>query len=202
MKLDHLALSARTLDEGAAHVEAALGVAPGPGGVHPLMGTHNRLLGLGDIYLEVIATDPAAKPPDWPRWFDLDNFSGPPRLTNWIAGCESLGDDIAAGPPGLGAPLALSRGDLRWQMAVPASGRLPFDDAFPALIEWQGSAHPVQRLPDSGLRLVRLLVLHPRADDLRAALAGRIVDPRLEIAEGPGKALVAEIMTPQGLRRL
>jgi len=32
-------------------------------GAHPLMGTHNRLLALGDLYLEVIAVDPAAQPP-------------------------------------------------------------------------------------------------------------------------------------------
>lgn len=76
MKLDHLAVSARALDEGVAHVEAALGVRLAGGGKHPYMATHNRLLGLGDIYLEVIAPDPEAQAPNWPRWFDLDNFWG------------------------------------------------------------------------------------------------------------------------------
>ena len=41
---DHLVVAARTLEEGAAWVEARLGVAPVPGGKHPTMGTHNRLL--------------------------------------------------------------------------------------------------------------------------------------------------------------
>jgi hypothetical protein len=59
MRLDHLAVSAMTLEEGVAHVEAALGVALAPGGQHPLMATHNRRRGLGDVYLEVIAADPA-----------------------------------------------------------------------------------------------------------------------------------------------
>jgi hypothetical protein len=174
MRLDHLAVSAATLDEGVAAVEAALGVALVAGGQHPHMGTHNRLLGLGDVYLEVIAVDPAAPAPAWPRWFDLDRFAGPPRLTNWIAACDDLDAEVALGPDGVGVPVALARGDLRWRMAVPATGRLPFDDAFPALIQWQGTAHPVQRLPDSGLRLVRLEVAHPEADALRATLAGRL----------------------------
>jgi hypothetical protein len=198
MKLDHLALSAGTLAEGAAMVEGALGIALSPGGRHAHMGTHNLLLSLGDIYLEVIAADPAAPPPAWPRWFDLDRFTGPPRLTNWIAATGDLAAEVAAGPDGIGTPVALGRGDLRWRMAVPATGRLPFDDAFPALIEWQGDAHPLQRLPDSGLRLTRLMIATPHHESLAAALAGRIDDPRVAILPGPQRSLRAEIATPRG----
>ncbi len=202
MRLDHLAVSAGTLAEGVAAVEAALGVALAPGGVHPHMGTHNRLLGMGDIYLEVIAPDPAAPRPAWPRWFDLDRFSGPPRLTNWIAACDDLEAEIALGPQGVGVPVALERGDLRWRMAVPADGRLPFGDAFPALISWQGPAHPVQRLPDTGVRLIRLEVVHPQAHALHDALAGRMADPRVVLLPGPEKALRAAFQTPSGVRHL
>ena len=46
-ELDHLVVAARTLEEGAAWVEAALGVKTLPGGKHPLMGTHNRVLSIG-----------------------------------------------------------------------------------------------------------------------------------------------------------
>jgi hypothetical protein len=202
MRLDHLAVSALTLEDGVAHVEAALGVTLAPGGQHPHMATHNRLLGLGDIYLEVIAADPSARRPAWPRWFDLDRFSGAPRLTNWIAACDDLAAELAAGPEGLGLPVALSRGDLRWTMAVPATGRLPFDDAFPALIHWEGPVHPVQRLPDSGLRLLRLEIAHPQAAALRKLLAGRLDDARVVIVPGAGKALQASFSTPGGTRRL
>jgi hypothetical protein len=202
MRLDHLALSAMTLGEGVAHAEAALGVALAPGGQHPHMATHNRLLGLGDIYLEVIAADPSAPAPAWPRWFDLDRFSGPPRLTSWIAACDDLEAELALGPDGLGLPVALSRGDLRWKMAVPPDGRLPFDDAFPALIQWQGSVHPVQRLPDAGVRLLRLEIAHPNAAALRRALAGRLDDARVVIVDGAAKALQASFSTPAGTRRL
>jgi hypothetical protein len=202
MRLDHLAVSAATLAEGVAAVEAALGVALAPGGVHVQMGTHNRLLALGDLYLEVIAPDPAAPPPARARWFDLDRFAGPPRLTNWIAACDDLEAEIARGPDGVGVPLALERGDLRWRMAVPDSGQLPFDDAFPALIQWQGTAHPAQRLPEAGVRLTRLEVIHPRAQALAAALAGRLTDPRVALLPGPAKALRALFQTPSGPRHL
>ncbi len=201
MELDHLAVVAGTLAEGVAAVEAALGVPLQPGGAHPQMGTHNRLLSLGDLYLEVIAVDPAAPPPGRPRWFAMDAFAGPPRLTNWVCRCADLDAECAEGPPGLGDPLDLERGDLRWRMAVPPDGLLPFGGLFPALIAWQGTAHPAPRLTDRGCRLKRLTVTLPAAEELRAALAGRLSDRRLDIEPGP-EGLTAEIETPSGLKVL
>ena len=202
LTLDHLAVSCTTLAEGVAAVEAALGVSLAPGGVHPHMSTHNRLLGLGaDLYLEVIAIDPSAPAVPYPRWFSLDRFRGAPRLTNWICRTEDLDGALALAPAGLGVPTALSRGAYRWRFAIPASGTLPFDDAHPALIEWQGAAHPAQALPDVGCRLQRLEIAHPQADALRARLAGQIADPRLAFVTGP-VAMRADILTPHGLRVL
>ncbi len=199
---DHLAVSAVTLAEGVAMVEEALGVALAGGGEHPHMATHNRLLGLGDVYLEVIAADPDAPGPAGPRWFDLDNFTGAPRLTNWVARCDDIAAAVAGSPAGVGVPVALRRGEYRWDMAVPANGKLPFDGAFPALIQWHGALHPVQALPDAGVRLIRLEIAHPQADDLRAALAGRLDDPRVVIVQGAVKAMQASFATPHGLRVL
>lgn len=202
MELDHFAVTAETLEAGVAAVETALGVALQPGGRHDLMATHNRLLGLGDVYLEVIAVDPAAMAPGRPRWFDMDRFAGRPRLTNWIARCDDLEAEVAAAPAGVGAPVAFTRGDLRWRMAVPDDGRLPFDGCYPALIQWAGAVHPVQRLEDRGCRLLRLEIAHPEAAALRAALAGRLADPRVVIVEAAEKAIRAEIATPHGVRVL
>ena len=39
------------------------------------------------IYLEAIAPNPAVPEPSRSRWFDLDNFSGPARLSNWALRC-------------------------------------------------------------------------------------------------------------------
>lgn len=202
LAFDHVAVSALDLAEGVEAVEAALGVRLAGGGQHPLMGTHNRLLGLGDLYLEVIAADPAAPRPAWPRWFDLDGFCGEPRLTNWVARSDQLATDLARCPPGTGVPLALQRGDYRWQMAVPADGKLPFGGCFPALIEWQGTLHPTGALPDAGVRLVRLEIALPDAEALSASLAPLFMDPRVVIVQGPAKSMRASFTTPHGPRVL
>ena len=46
--VDHLVLSAPSLDEGISHVESLTGVVAAHGGAHPGMGTHNALLALGE----------------------------------------------------------------------------------------------------------------------------------------------------------
>ena len=203
LELDHIVVSAKTLAKGVSAIEAALGVTLAPGGEHALMGTHNRLLSLGPgAYLEVIAVNPAAPPPGWPRWFDLDRFTGPPRLTNWVARCADLTAALAGSPAGVGRAHDLQRGDFRWHMGIPEDGCLPFGGAFPGLIEWQGGLHPADRLPDADCRLARLTLRHPQAAALRAALEGRIADGRLVIETGPDKAFEALIETPQGMRML
>ena len=200
--LDHVAVACTGLETGVTAAENALGVALAPGGEHVAMGTHNRLLSLGaGEYLEVIAINPAAPPPGRPRWFDLDRFAGPPRLASWVCACDDMATALAACPAGVGRPMELARGDLRWQMAVPDDGRLPFDGVFPALIRWDGSAHPAPRLPDHGVRLTGLRLSHPEADALRQTLAALIADPRLVVTQGP-PGLSATFSTPQGERRL
>jgi hypothetical protein len=199
--LDHIAISATTLQEGAEWVEAVLGVPLAGGGVHPHMGTHNRLLSLGDLYLEVIAIDPSAPKPGHPRWFDLDHFRGPPRLTNWICRTDDLEAALSTAPPGTGTATDLQRGDYRWRFAVPGSGKLPFDDRFPALIQWQGDLHPAKSLRDHGIRLIRIEITHPQAAALRTALDG-LHDPRVVIERGPYHAIRATLSTPNGPRVL
>ncbi len=199
MLLDHLAVTGETLEEASAHIEQALGVQLQEGGKHEKFGTHNRLLGLrGGLYLEAISIDPQAPTPERTRWFDIDRFEGRPRLTNWICRVPDIEASLSVFPDGAGQPIDLSRGALRWRMAVPPTGRLPFDNLFPALIEWQGDLHPAQMLQDSGCRLRRLIVCHPDALDLAKALGA------LEFVvfdTGPA-ALRAEFETPHGPRVL
>ncbi|WP_298847006.1 VOC family protein [uncultured Ruegeria sp.] len=199
MLLDHLAVAGETLEDASAHIEQALGVALQPGGKHEKFGTYNRLLGLGDgLYLEAIAIDPQAQTPDRTRWFDLDLFQGSPRLTNWICRVEDIEASLSVFPDGVGQPIDLTRGALRWRMAVPPNGRLPFDNLFPALIEWQGDLHPANMLPDCMCRLQRLVVYHPDALTLAKHL-GEL--DRVVFDTGPA-ALRAEFETPHGIRVL
>jgi hypothetical protein len=158
--LDHLVVAARSLEEGAAWVEARLAVKMANGGRHALMGTHNRLLRLdAGRYLEVIAIDPEAPGPRRPRWFELDSpsmksrLAKGPALIHWV---ERTGDLEAA----LGDDrnnieiLELSRGPYRWRMGVPRDGRLPGGGTRPTLIQWEGGVHPWDGLPETGVSLL------------------------------------------------
>jgi catechol 2,3-dioxygenase-like lactoylglutathione lyase family enzyme len=197
MEIDHLAVTCADLDEGAAWVEARLGVPLDGGGRHARFGTWNRLLLLGPgLYLEVIAPEPGTAPAA-PRWFGLHK-AGAPALAHWIVRVPNLDAALAEAPPEAGEALALSRGDLRWRSAVPPDGSLPWGGAFPMLIEWDGQGgHPADRLPDRGLRLLGLEVGHPRASRLRGLL-GHLADPRLSMVTADVPGLRATIATPRG----
>lgn len=203
LTLDHIAIACEDLEPGAAFVAATLGADLSATGQHPHMGTHNRLLSLGPgQYLEVIAINPDAPGPDQPRWFDLDNFAGPPRVTNWIARAPDLAAALALAPDGSGRIRDLARADFRWRMAIPADGKLPFGGCFPALIEWQGQAHPADLLPDRGIRLTGLTLTHPERDALEVALAPLITDERLHFEAGPAPRITATFSTPTGTAAL
>lgn len=181
--LDHLVVAAATLAEGVTWCERLLGVTPGPGGRHPLFGTHNRLLKIASpawpqAYLEIIAIDPNAEPPSRPRWFGLDDPAlqsrlreQGPRLIHAVVRSTMLDMHrwglIAVGcKPG--DPVEASRdtadGLLSWQILVAADGRLDFGGALPTLIQWHG-VHPTDAMADSGVALERLMLrgLPPRA---------------------------------------
>jgi len=202
LKLDHIVVSAARLEDGITYVETALGVKMAPGGKHPAMGTHNALLGLGDAYLEVIAIDPDAPAPGYPRWFDLDNFVGSPRLTNWVVKCTDLSAALALAPDGAGRPMALSRGDLHWTLAVSPEGTLPFDSGFPGFIDWGDTPHPATRLPDVGCRLQSVEVRHRQADGLRTALARFGGGLENWVGDVGPLGFRATVMTPGGTRVL
>ncbi len=205
--VDHLVVAARTLEEGVAWCEATLGVTPGPGGKHPLMSTHNRLLKISterfpDCFFEIIAIDPAAPPPGRARWFGLDtiDLSAGPRLVHVVARSTMLDMhrwgliNVGFQP---GVPLAVTRetptGTLSWQIVVREDGRLECGGALPTLIQWSGR-HPTAAMPDSGVTLETLALagVSERARDvLRLA--------RVSVSAAPGVPITAQLRTPKGL---
>ncbi|MEP3347898.1 MAG: VOC family protein [Litoreibacter sp.] len=203
LKLDHLALTSETLEAGRAHVEDALGAPLTPRGEHPLMATHNHLLSLGDEeYFEVIAVDPNGVAPNRPRWFNIDNFSGLPRLTNWIVSTQNIEAALDALPDGFGTPIAFKRGEFEWSMAVPDDGILPWGGWGPALIQWHSEMHPAPMLPDQNVRLSTVLLRHPQAVEIAAAIAPLLPRDTILFEEANTPSLSASFDTPLGPRSL
>ncbi len=202
--LDHLAVVAPSVESGVAHVRTALGIDVPPGGAHPLMGTKNHLVRLGDAcFLEIIAIDPDASAPDRPRWFDLDRRGdAPPRLEHWLLGTPDLDATLAEAGDLAGKALHQTRGELAWRISVAADGALPLGGAFPSFLQWPAGPHPAGRMPELGCRLVRLDVEHPEAGRIAKFLAGRLDDDRVRVGERARVRLRATIDTPDGVRVL
>lgn len=216
-RLDHLVVMADTLAQGADWCQRVLGVAPGPGGEHPLFGTHNRLLAIGSeafplAYLEIIAIDPRAPAPHSGRrrWFDMDDDTlreqvrvFGPRLIHWVARVPDLAEaaarlamlDVDRGDV-LRASRATPHGLLEWQITVRPDGRRLFDGCLPTLIEW-GAQHPAASMAPSGLVLQSLSLRHPRLTPLRQACAVLGL-PELGIHDGAPPAIEAVLATPRG----
>lgn len=220
-RLDHLVVVAGSLEQGVAWCEATLGVSPGPGGQHPLMGTHNRLLRIATVdypraYFEVIAIDPAANTKDrraGSRWFDMDDpalrasvHEHGPRLVHFVASVPDCRAALAAlraqgieRGQALQASRMTPRGLLQWHITVRDDGQRLFDGCLPTLIEW-GDVHPAASLGESGVTLQSLAVTHPRAGALRAAYEA-IGLQGVTVTEGPAN-LCASLLTPKGRIKL
>jgi hypothetical protein len=209
---------AASLAEGVAWCEATLGVTPGPGGEHPLMGTHNRLLRIAtadfpNAYFEIIAINPIAdkdRRTRGKRWFDMEDpvlmarvSRHGPQLIHWVARVS----DVRAAVASLAAQ-GIDRGDvlqasratpgglLQWQITVRPDGQRLFDGCLPTLIQW-GDRHPAASMPDSGVTLQSLDLRHPDATALRAA-CDRLGLVQPTVTPGPAR-LSARLKTPKGL---
>src|SRR5262245_10487476 len=201
--IDHLAVAAASLD--GRLLDDVLGVSLSPGGRHARMGTHNRLLRLGDAaYLELIAVDPQASAPSDPRWFELDEpamrvrLAEGPMLVHWVAHVDTT--ELPPLPFDVGSWERFERGDLSWQLTVRADGKLPADGVVPSLIRWPGTAHPAARLPESGVALEALELEHPRAAEVQRQLDLLGLDVRCSRSAVP--RIVAHLRTPSGPRTL
>jgi hypothetical protein len=204
-RLDHLIVTAASLDAGAEYVRSALGVEMQKGGEHVRMGTHNRLLRLGEqLYLEVIAANPEAPHPGRPRWLQLDEPDSvrAPRLATWVARCDDIHAAAGASTVPLGKIEPMSRGSFEWLITVPVDGRLPLEGLAPTLIQWRSATHPADTLKDLGCSLVRLEGVHPRPEKIADALKAIGFEGDFPVSMGDAPRIVAHIRTPAGARRL
>ena len=225
--VDHLVVLAATLDEGSRWCTRLLGVTPSPGGQHPLMGTHNRLVNISsfaypDTYLEIIALDPEAqsqRAPGLKRWFDMDDpvlhaqvARDGPQLIHFVARCPDVQPAMyALGALGLdcGQVIKASRptpeGLLQWRITVRDDGQRLLEGALPTLIQWgepgeAEPAHPTQTLPYSGLQLQGLQLTHPTSEWIESACDAIGLNGMQVQAGKPG--IRATLQTERGLVQL
>lgn len=224
-QVDHLVVMAASLQQGAQWCEATLGITPGPGGEHPLMGTHNRLFSVAGAafpraYFEIIAIQPGVTPAraaGTQRWFDMDDpllqarvANEGPQLIAFVAGVTGVVSAVKAL-----AALGLDRGKvlqasrqtgstlLKWRITVRDDGQRLFYGGLPTLIQWGDAAqdpahaaHPLDAMAPSGVTLEALQVSHPRPDKLQAAQAA-IGLAGVDLQQGAPN-LIATLQTPRG----
>ncbi len=206
--IDHLVVTAPNLKAGVEWVRNTLGATPELGGKHVRIGTHNCLLSLGeDTYLEVISPDPNAPDPGRPRWFELDKLhhASRPRLATWLVRTRNIHEAVSGCTEALGNVEMMSRGELNWLITVSADGSMLLEGVAPALIQWQSTVHPAQRMRDEGCRLLAIELYHPEPERVERMLQSIGLDSgRIVISSEPTRPprIVARIETRQGVKNL
>jgi hypothetical protein len=193
--VDHLVLAVDDPDAAAAELEANLGLAASGGGRHDALGTFNRLVWLGDAYLELIGVfDRGLAEASWLGPAVLAALERGGGLATWAVAVDDLAAHLRWAPEsaGLSGPLDGERrrpdGRLaRWRLAHPPE----LSSSSPFLIEhdtkaaeWtpeERTARAAEAHPIGGrVRLVSLEVETaapaPAAGRLRSML-GTSVEP-------------------------
>lgn len=208
--LDHLTIIAPSLAEGLRHVRECLGIELTFGRQHPHMGTHNRLLDLGDsAYLEVIAVDPDAPAPAHPRWFGLSDAAAARqawdegrRLRGWVARTSRIDAHVARHRGVYGDSHEFGSANGSYCFAIPPGGVLPMDGLAPSLIDRRGKSPFMPPETDKGCRLAAFRLLHPDPSAVAQLYQSLRLQGAPEVAYGDTIRYVAEIETPAGLKTL
>ncbi|MEO5705161.1 MAG: VOC family protein, partial [Candidatus Limnocylindrales bacterium] len=144
--IDHVVLAVQDVDAASAELAAALGLEEDGGGDHPDWGTRNRILWLGNTFLELLGiADPVAASTSWLGRPVVDALATGPGMVAWAIASDSLEEDAGrlrerGAQLGPAIPGRRRRADgrlVRWDLSLPTRVGL----AAPFLIEHhQGSA--------------------------------------------------------------
>ncbi|MBA2720221.1 MAG: VOC family protein [Chloroflexi bacterium] len=195
--IDHVVLACADPDATAAELESKLGIAATGGGRHEALGTWNRLVWLGDAYLELVGVfDPELASRSWfgrPVLAALELGGG---LVTWAVAVDDLDETLRWAPPtaGLVGPLDGERRRtdervVRWRLAHP----IELSATAPFLIEHDRQA---AEWTDAD-RAARADEHHPIGGRVR--LAGlEIVAASPAVAAGRLRSLLAAAVEPAG----
>lgn len=175
IRIDHLLFAGEELEVLVNDVFMEAGVRATAGGRHAGHGTHNALIGLGPgRYLELMAPDPDGDDDGAGAYRRSIAYLREPAMHTWCARTDDV-DVLVRRASEAGLSMVTSEGGrmrpdgtpLQWSL-VALDGH-PFGGLLPFFIDWRDSPHPSRGLP-TGLRLTRLTLAHPRADDLSRLL--------------------------------
>ena len=161
-KIDHIVIGSRTLEEGTEYIQDLLNVKLSPVGKHKIMGTHNRVLKLGNLYLEVISLDRSIKNKIKDCWFGLkENYVQEvvlkkPNLISFVISSFSQENHLDY----YKKKIFVKREDFSWNFRRPKKSNLDrnlflYPDVFPSLIVWK-SKSPLQDMKENSLLFLEL----------------------------------------------
>ncbi len=144
MELDHVLLAVADLALAGQEIESRHGLTSIDGGRHPAWGTANRIVPLGDSYLELVAVVDAAKAAEsvFGRWV-ASGVSITARPLGWAVRTSQL-DEIVRQldlPIQAGSRATPSGEQLRWRTA--GMDQAAAEPSLPFFIEWE----PKTKLP-------------------------------------------------------
>jgi hypothetical protein len=162
VELDHVLIAVADLQAASRTLEKRHGLASVEGGRHAGWGTANRIVPLGDAYIELITVVDEAEAAEsaFGRWVATGIDSAPGRPLGWVVRTDRL-DEVAQR---LG--LSVSSGSrpggegrlLRWRLAGVEAA--PAEPALPFFVEWgEGTPLPGRaeiEHPAGAVRLERL----------------------------------------------
>jgi Glyoxalase-like domain len=201
--IDHLVIAVADPDAAAAEMASVLGLAPGGGGRHDGLGTFNRLVWLGDTFLELIGVfDPVLAAASWVGAPTVRALGMGGGLATWAIATDDIDGDLdrlRATASDLTGPIDGERrrpdGEVvRWRLAAARTlgpARPPFlIEHVAGSAEWT-AADRAGRLAGPG----RLTVLELAVDDVAATSGAmlRSVGMRFRPSLAGGGARDAEI---------
>ncbi|HET7472026.1 MAG TPA: VOC family protein [Candidatus Limnocylindrales bacterium] len=195
--IDHVVLAADDPEAAAAELETKLGLVASGGGRHEALGTFNRLIWLGDAYLELLGVfDRELAAGSWLGRPALEILERDGGLATWAIAVDDLDEALRWGPPsgGLVGPIdgERRRDDervVRWRLARPEAP----SPTEPFVIEHDRAGAEWT----DGERAARAEEQHPAGGRVR--LAGLEVEaPSPAVAAGRIRKLLAASVEPAG----
>ncbi len=138
MELDHVILAVADLAAAAGELETRYGLASVEGGRHAGWGTANRIVPLGEAYLELVTVVDEAEAAEsaFGRWVAAGLRHEPARPLGWVARTDRL--DEVAGQLGLTVSAGSRAGRdgrvVRWRLA--GVDEAAAEPALPFFVEW------------------------------------------------------------------